>query len=84
MRHTEITAVVMAVAANVQSGLFNRLTVSDFLMQFITMLWVMEDSSNNDLMHELQKQNKEYLEKIISNQNEIMSILSRLDDMSAK
>lgn len=63
---------------------FNRLTVSDFLMQFITMLWVMEDSSNNDLMHELQKQNKEYLEKIIRNQNEIMSILSRLDDMSAK
>ncbi len=63
---------------------FNRLTVSDFLMQFITMLWVMEDASNNDLMHELQKQNKEYLEKIISNQNEIMSILSRLDDMSAK
>lgn len=63
---------------------FNRLTVSDFLMQFITMLWVMEDASNNDLMHELQKQNKEYLEKIIENQNEIMSILSRLDDMSAK
>lgn len=63
---------------------FNRLTFSDFLMQFITMLWVMEDASNNDLMQELQKQNKEYLEKIISNQNEIMSILSRLDDMSAK
>lgn len=63
---------------------FNRLTVSDFLMQFITMFWVMEDASNNDLMHELQKQNKEYLEKIIENQNEIMSILSRLDDMSAK
>lgn len=63
---------------------FNRLTVSDFLMQFITMLWVMEDASNNDLMHELQKQNKDYLEKIISNQNEIMSILSQIDDMSAK
>lgn len=64
---------------------FNRLTVSDFLMQFITMLWVMEDASNNDLMNELQKQNREYLEKILENQNEIMSILSRInEDMSVK
>lgn len=54
---------------------FNRLTVSDFLMQFITMLWVMEDASNNDLMRELQKQNKDYLEKIIENQNEILKYL---------
>lgn len=57
---------------------FNRLTVSDFLMQFITMLWVMEDASNNDLMQELQKQNKEYLEKIIENQEKILKKLADL------
>ncbi len=57
---------------------FNRLTVSDFLMQFITMLWVMEDASNNDLMNELQKQNREYLEKILENQKEILKKLADL------
>lgn len=57
---------------------FNRLTISDFIMQFITMLWVMEDASNNDLMAELQRQNREYLEKIIKNQEEILSKLADL------
>ena len=57
---------------------YNRLTVSDFLMQFITMLWVMEDASNNDLMQELQKQNKEYLERILENQKEILKKLADL------
>lgn len=57
---------------------FNRLTISDFIMQFITMLWVMEDASNNDLMSELQRQNREYLEKIIKNQEEILSKLADL------
>lgn len=57
---------------------FNRLTVSDFFMQLMTMMWVMEDASNNDLMHELQKQNKEYLERILENQKEIISKLAEL------
>lgn len=39
-------------------------------------------SSNDDLMNELQRQNKAYLEKIIENQNRILSILSK-EDMSA-
>lgn len=63
---------------NSNQDFFNRLTVSDFLMQFITMLWVMEDASNNDLMQELQKQNKEYLERILDNQQEILKKLADL------
>ena len=35
----------------------------------------MSQSSNDDLMKELQRQDKAYLEKIIENQNEILSIL---------
>ena len=35
----------------------------------------MSQSSNDDLMRELQRQDKEYLEKIIENENEILSIL---------
>ena len=40
-------------------------------------------ATTDDLMRELQKQDREYFEKIIENQNRILSILSRFDDMSA-
>lgn len=62
---------------------FNRLTVSDFILQLITMYWVMQDATNNDLMQELQRQDREYLDTIIENQKKILSILSKNEDMSA-
>ena len=34
-------------------------------------------------MNPLQKQDREYLDKIIENQNQILSMLSELKDMSA-
>lgn len=43
-----------------------------------------KQASTDDLMKELQKQDREYFEKIIENQNRILSILSRFDDMSAE
>ena len=57
---------------------FNRLTVSDFILQLITMYWVMQDATNNDLMQELQKQDKEYFETIIENQQKILEKLAKL------
>lgn len=36
---------------------------------------VSNDATNNDLMNELQKQNKEYLEQILENQKEMLKIL---------
>lgn len=36
-------------------------------------------TSNDQLMKELQKQNKEYLEKIISNQEKIISLLKNMN-----
>ena len=42
-----------------------------------------KQASTDDLMKELQKQDREYFERIIENQNKILSILSRFDDMSA-
>lgn len=63
---------------------YNRLTVSDFILQLITLYMVSLDATNNDLMEELQKQDREYLDKIIENQNKILSILSNMnEDMSA-
>lgn len=58
---------------------YNRLTVSEFLLQIITMMWVQEDASNNDLMNELQRQDREYLDKIIQNQKLILEKLAKLE-----
>ncbi len=68
---------------NNNQDFYNRITISDFLLQLITMYWVVQDASNNDLMQELQRQDREYLDKIIENQKKILSILSKNEDMSA-
>lgn len=62
---------------------YNQLTLLDTFLQIMTMVMVSEDATNNDLMSELHKQDREYLEKIIENQNQILSMLSELKDMSA-
>ncbi len=69
---------------NNNQDFYNRITISDFLLQLITMYWVVQDASNNDLMQELQRQDREYLDKIIENQKKILSILSKNEDMSAE
>ena len=68
----------------------NNFEFIDALTIFSVMLQVMgykndiNQSSNDDLMRELQTQDRQYLDKIIKNQNEILSILSELkSDMSA-
>lgn len=57
---------------------FNRIQISEWFMQFMTLMWAMDDASNNDLMAELQRQNKEYLEKILEQQKEILKKLAEL------
>lgn len=63
----------------------DMLTVFSVFLQILGYQNDMTQSSNDDLMRELQKQDREYFEQIISNQNKIMSILSELkQDMSAE
>lgn len=67
----------------------NNLSFIDILTVFSLMLQMqnyqadLRSASNDDLMRELQKQDREYFEQIIENQNRILSILSQFDDMSA-
>lgn len=68
---------------NGNPNFYNQLTLLDTFLQIMTMVMVSEDATNNDLMSELQKQDRDYLEKIIENQNRILSMLSELKDMSA-
>ena len=57
------------------------------LLSIILQLKVMEDqnhqSDNDDIMKELQRQDKAYLEKIIQNQNIIIQKLNKLAFMLA-
>ena len=53
----------------------DMLTILSVALQIMGYRNDMSQSSNDDLMKELQRQDKAYLEKIIENQNEILSIL---------
>lgn len=61
-----------------------RLSFIDMLTMFDTFLQVadfqmnVQQSSNDDIMRELGRQNEKYLEKIIANQEEILSKLADL------
>ena len=53
----------------------DMLTILSVMLQIMGYQNDMSQSSNDDLMRELQRQDKAYLEKIIENENEILSIL---------
>nr|DAH79448.1 MAG TPA: hypothetical protein [Bacteriophage sp.] len=58
-----------------------NLSVLDFLTVFSVFLQIMgfqqdqKQASNDDLLKALQKQNREYLDRIIENQNRILKLL---------
>lgn len=64
----------------------NNLDFLDILTLFSVMLQVVgykndiSQSSNDDLMRELQAQDREYLDRIIENQNEILKILKEISN----
>lgn len=45
------------------------------IFQALSLEILFKDYNNSDLMHELQRQNSEYLENIIKQNNEIISLL---------
>lgn len=63
-----------------------RWSFIDFLTLFDTYLQIADyqmnvnQSSNDDIMQALDKQNKEYFGKIIDNQNEILSLLKDIQN----
>ena len=65
------------------NGFLDILTVFSVFLQMEVYEQTKRQATTDDLMRELQKQDKEYFEQIIENQNKILSILSRFDDMSA-
>ena len=56
----------------------DMLTILSVMLQIIGYQNDMSQSSNDDLMRELQRQDKAYLEQIIENQNKILEKLADL------
>ena len=56
----------------------DMLTILSVALQIMGYQNDMSQSSNDDLMRELQRQDKAYLEKIIENQNKILDKLADL------
>ena len=58
----------------------DMLTIMSVMLQIMGYQNDMSQSSNDDLMRELQRQDKAYLEKIIENENKILSILKDISN----
>ena len=56
----------------------NNVDNLSLLLQIISLEVLFKDFNNTDLMHELQRQDSEYLEKIIRQNNEILSLLKEV------
>ena len=56
------------------------LTIFSVMLQVVSYKNDISQSSNDDLMRELQKQDKRYLDKIIENQNKILEILNEISN----
>lgn len=61
-----------------QWSFIDILTIFDTFLQVADFQMNVQQSSNDDIMQELQHQNKAYLEKIIANQEEILKKLADL------
>ena len=65
------------------NGFLDILTIFSLGLQMAVYEQNKRQATTDDLMRKLQKQDREYFEKILENQNRILSILSQFDDMSA-
>ena len=58
----------------------NSIDLTSLLLQAYSIMILMQDFNNTDLMQELQKQDKEYLEKIIKQNDKIIELLERREN----
>ena len=63
------------------NDLINKLGL---ILQILSLEILFKDYNNNDLMQELQKQDKEYLEKIIKQNEEILQLLKERSEINGR
>lgn len=55
----------------------NQLDLASLILQILSFELLLKDCTNNSIMEELQKQDTQYFEKIIKNQEEILNLLKK-------
>lgn len=55
----------------------NNLDATSFILQLYSVILLLQDYNNSDLMQELQLQDEKYFKKIIEQNKEIISLLKR-------
>jgi hypothetical protein len=55
----------------------NNLDTASLILQLYSLIILMQDYNNSDIMGELQRQDIQYFEKIIKNQEEILTLLRK-------
>ena len=55
----------------------NNLDTTSLILQLYSLILLIQDYNNSDLMNELQKQDTQYFERIIKNQEEILTLLRK-------
>lgn len=58
----------------------NNLDATSLILQLYSLILLIQDYNNRDIMNELQKQDIQYFEKIIKNQQEILTLLRKEDN----
>lgn len=54
-----------------------NINITSLILQILSLDLISKDYNNSDLMQELQKQDTQYFEKIIRNQQEILNLLRK-------
>ena len=62
----------------------NNLDTASLILQIYNLILLMQDFNNSDLMQELQKQDSNYLERIIKQNDEILTLLRKEDNNARK
>jgi hypothetical protein len=62
----------------------NFINNSSFLLQLYSVMLLIQDFNNTDLMQELQNQDSNYLQKIINQNEQIIDLLRKEDNNARK
>lgn len=62
----------------------NTVDTTSLILQALSLQILFQDYNNGDLMNELQKQDKQYLEKIIMQNKEIIALLKERSDVNGR
>ena len=62
----------------------NNLDVTSLILQVYSVILLLQDYNNRDLMQELQTQDEKYLKQILKNQEEILKLLKERSENNGR